>query len=85
MRGVGFRGEGRMREPALPRLAAKSRVAAIRVEVDVPLRCRVAGPQPVRPPEVRDPGVGRDARAGQDDDASRGVAIQILLFPPFWL
>ena len=80
VRGVRLRGPHLAAQPVLPRAPAHVGIAHVVLEGRGLLGRRVLGPHAVRPAEVGDPRLGRDAGAGERDDAvARRVA------SPRWL
>src|SRR5688500_5378388 len=69
MSGIGFRVPCRMRQALLPRELAHLRIGHVVVNVREPLGFRVGRPHTLWTSEVRDAGLGRNAGAGQSDDA----------------
>src|SRR6186713_1646807 len=69
MPGVGPCRPRRARHAVLPRELPHLAVGEVVVDVGHLLGERIPRPQPLRAAEIGDAGVGRDARAGEDDDA----------------
>jgi len=60
-------------EPVPPGPSAQLGIGHVDVDLRGLLGRRILGPEPVRTAEVADARLGRDARAGQDDDVARVV------------
>ena len=71
--GVGLGRPGGMVEPGPPAVPPDRRVGHVVLQRRPLLGARVAGPHPVRAPEVGDAAVGADAGAGQHHHPLRGV------------
>src|SRR5437879_12772354 len=70
---VRLRAPCRAAEAVLPGRLAHLRIAEVAMDVRHLLGERIPGPDALRAAEVRDAGVGGDARAGERDDALREI------------
>src|SRR6185369_4416379 len=73
MTGVRLSCPRRMSQPCTPCRLAHVGIAHVIMDVRELLRLRVARPQTLRPPEIGDSGIGRNACPGENDDVGGSI------------